>query len=119
MAKKVIPKSPVKKTVLVSSSATQIALPVAKPKVVTKEYLQRLALVEAIKERLSLMELPNTLELDTCSIITDLPLFFDAHLARVLFMEGDIVKPYSERLKKALSMVGIDINQVIKGLKPE
>ncbi len=117
MAKKVAPKAPVKQISTSTSTATSIAMPVAKPKVITKEYTERLVLVDAIKKRLSEIQLPQELQLDSCSLIRNLPLFFDAHLSRVLFMEGEVVKPYSERLKKALIMVGVDINEVIKSLK--
>ncbi len=116
MAKKITPKAPIKKAETPSSS-TLIAMPVSKPKVVTKEYAERSVLVDALKKRLSEIQLPKELQLESYAKINNLPLFFDAHLSRVLFMEGEIVKPYSERLKKALIMVGVDINEIIKSLK--
>lgn len=75
-------------------------------------------LIMAIRKKLSETELPKEFILEDWAKVTDVNKFFDSHLSVVLNSTTDISKPYSERLKKGLSIVGININELAKELKP-
>ena len=74
-------------------------------------------LVMAIRKKLSETELPKEFMLEDWVTVIDVNKFFDSHLSVVLNSTTDISKPYSERLKKGLSIVGININEIAKELK--
>jgi hypothetical protein len=111
-------KAPVKKAGSVSTPIAGMSTPL-KAKDNSKEGIQKAAMLEAIRLRLLAMELPKELQLSPHEKITDVTKFFDAHLAVVLRNSSDTYKPYSDRLKQALAMVGIDIKEVLKTLKAE
>ena len=66
-------------------------------------------LIASIRKALDAIDLPQEIQLDHCSRITDAKKFFKSHLLVVENTEGRIQEPSAERLKKALSLVGIDV----------
>lgn len=66
-------------------------------------------LIASIRKALDAIDLPQEIQLDQCSRITDAKKFFKSHLLVVENTEGRIQEPSAERLKKALSLVGIDV----------
>lgn len=66
-------------------------------------------LVASIRKALDAIDLPQEIQLDHSSRITDAKKFFKSHLLVVENTEGGIQEPSAERLKKALYLVGIDI----------
>lgn len=81
--------------------------PIQKPKAVDKKLL-----IASIRKSLDAIELPKEMSLEKWAYITDVKKFFDSHLSVVESKEGLPQKPYAERLKKALSLVGIDIKSL-------
>ena len=79
--------------------------PIQKPKAVDKKLL-----VDSIRRSLDAIELPKELCLEEWAKITDTKKFFDSHLSIIEEKEGLLQKTYAERLKKALKLVGININ---------
>jgi len=55
--------------------------------------------------------------LNKCTVITDVPHFFDTHLKIMETANDKLIVNFSERLKQALVIVGIDINELAKNLK--
>jgi hypothetical protein len=78
--------------------------PIQKPKAVDKKLL-----VDAIRKSLDAIQLPNEMYLEKCARVTDVKKFFASHLSVIEDKEGLLQKPYADRLKKALTIVGIDI----------
>jgi hypothetical protein len=78
--------------------------PIQKPKVVDKKLL-----IASIRKSLEATELPKEMRLDKSAYITDVKKFFDSHLSVVESKEGLPQKPYAERFKRSLLLVGIDI----------
>lgn len=76
-------------------------------------------LVAAIRKALDAIDLPQELQLDHCSRITNVTNFFKSHLLTVENKEGRVQEPSAERLKKALTLVGIDITALAKELKAQ
>jgi hypothetical protein len=74
-------------------------------------------LIMAIRKKLSETKLPKEFMLEDWVTVIDVNKFFDSHLSVVLNSTTDVSKPYSERLKKGLSIVGININEIAKELK--
>jgi len=66
-------------------------------------------LVASIRKALDAVDLPQEIKLNEHSRITDAKKFFKSHLLVVENTEGRIQEPSAERLKKALSLVGIDV----------
>jgi hypothetical protein len=80
-----------------------------KPKKVDKSLL-----LKEVKVRLSKMELPKELQLEPHSKITDVNKFLESHLSVVENSDNPVFKPYSDRLKKVLGLLGIDLVQIAK-----
>lgn len=74
-------------------------------------------LINAIKKKLSETELPKEFMLEDWAKVTDVNKFFDSHLSVVLKDNDNTSKPYAERLKKGLKIVGININELAKTIK--
>jgi len=84
--------------------------PVKKPIVGKKE------LVTAIRKRLESVKLPEEMYLEKWECIVNVKKFFETHLCIVEKQEGRVSEPYAYRLKKALKLLDIDINEIAKGL---
>ena len=84
--------------------------PVKKPIVGKKE------LVTAIRKRLESVKLPDEMYLEKWERIINVKKFFETHLCIVERQEGRVSEPYAYRLKKALKLLDIDINEIAKGL---
>jgi hypothetical protein len=76
-------------------------------------------LINAIKKKLTETELPKEFMLEDWAKVTDVKKFFDSHLSVVLNGSEKSAKPYAERLKKGLKIVGININELSKQLKTQ
>lgn len=74
-------------------------------------------LINAIKKKLSETELPKEFMLEDWAKVTDVNKFFNSHLSVVLKDNDNTSKPYAERLKKGLKIVGININELAKTIK--
>lgn len=72
-------------------------------------------LLQEVKRILSEMELPKEIQLEPHAKITDVRLFLDSHIS-VIGQEGEVVKPYAERFKKVLGILGVDLNEIAKKL---
>ena len=79
-----------------------------------KPTAEKLALLKSIKEALSKIKLPETIQLDSVTVIVDVPLFFDTHLQVIEKQHPDQSEPCADRLKKALIILGIDIKELAK-----
>jgi Domain of unknown function (DUF6965) len=84
---------------------------------IKKPIVSKSELVAGIRKALKEIKLPEEIKLNVCSTITDPAKFFESHLAIVEAQEGRSMKPYSDRLKVACSLVGIDLVQMAKNLK--
>ncbi len=71
-------------------------------------------LIFSIRKKLSETELPKEFILEKWAKVTDVNKFFDSHLLVVLNNNEKTSKPYAERLKKGLKIVGININELAK-----
>ena len=71
-------------------------------------------LIALIRETLKKTDLPSTIQLEKWAVITDVQKFFESHLVLIEHNEGLYIKPASERLKKALGLIGIDIKELAK-----
>ena len=76
-------------------------------------------LLAEVRNRLSKMELPKEIQLEAWAKITDVNKFLESHISVVENSDNDITKPYAERLKKALGMLGIDLTAIAKELMNE
>lgn len=74
-------------------------------------------LIMAIRKKLSETELPKEFMLEDWAKVTDVNKFFNSHLSIVLKDNDNTLKPYAERLKKGLKIVGININELAKTIK--
>ena len=74
-------------------------------------------LILAIKKKLFETELPKEFMLENWVKVTDVNKFFDSHLSIILKDDNNTSKPYAERLKKGLKIVGININELAKSIK--
>lgn len=82
-----------------------------------QKQLQKKALTDALRKKISETELPDIIVLEKWATITDPFQFFDSHLNAIERASEMNVPLYSERLKKALQIVGIDINEVANSIK--
>lgn len=73
-------------------------------------------LVTAIRKRLESTELPEEMYLEKWEHILNVKKFFETHLCIIERQEGRVSEPYAYRLKKALKLLDIDINEIAKGL---
>ena len=73
-------------------------------------------LLQEVKRILSEMELPKEIQLEPYAKITDVRLFLDSHISVINRQEGEVVKPYAERFKKVLGILGVDLNEIAKKL---
>lgn len=81
---------------------------VKKPSVDKKE------LVIAIRKSLESINLPKQMYLEKWENVIDVKKFLETHLCIVESKEGFVSDSYAYRLKKALIILGIDINQLAK-----
>jgi len=88
-----------------------------KPIIKIRATTDKVALLNAIREVLSKTELPQQLRLEEWSLIIDLPKFFDSHLRIIEHQSDEVAEPCADRLKKALSLLGIDIKEIAKTIK--
>lgn len=88
-----------------------------KPIIKVKATTDKIALLNAIREVLSKTELPQQLRLEEWSLIVDVPKFFESHLAVIEHQCDEVAEPCADRLKKALSLLGIDIKEIAKTIK--
>ena len=84
----------------------------------SKKVDKKLLLAE-VRSRLSKMDLPKELQLEAWAKITDVSKFLESHISVVENSDNDFTKPYAERLKKALGMLGIDLTAIAKELMNE
>ncbi len=90
---------------------------VIKPKVIkplTEKEQVKLNFINSIKKQLSEVTLPKELQLSAHEKITDTAKFFEAHLSRTSLIGSELDKPYLDRLKVALKMVGVEIKDFDK-----
>ncbi len=90
-----------------------------KPKVVkplTEKEKAKAEFIESIRKRISDIELPKELRLSSYENIINTAKFFDNHLSRISLSGREIDKPYNDRLKQALKLIGIEIENFDKML---
>ena len=81
----------------------------------SKKVDKKLLLAE-VRSRLSKMELPKEIQLEAWAKITDVNKFLESHISVVEKSDNQNTKPYAERLKKALGLLGVDLTTIAKEL---
>jgi hypothetical protein len=74
-------------------------------------------LIMAIRKKLAETDIPKQFMLEDWVNVTDSTKFFDSHLSIILNNNEKISKPFSERLKKGLKILGININELSREIK--
>lgn len=83
---------------------------------IKKPVVSRRELADAIRKRLESIDIPKQMYLEKWEQIIDVKKFFETHLSIVERHEGKSSEPYAYRLKKALKLLDIDINEIAKSL---
>jgi hypothetical protein len=82
-----------------------------------KPIVSKSELIAGIRSALNKITLPDEIKLNVCTTIKDPAKFFESHLTIVEAQDGNRYKPYSDRLKLACSIVGIDLKEIAKTIK--
>jgi len=85
----------------------------------TKQLEDRKKLTDAIREKLKSIKLPKQLALSPHATITNLERFFDSHLKVVEKHDPEslVTKAFAERLRLALVLIGVNVNEIAKTVK--
>lgn len=84
----------------------------------TKSVNDKKIIINAIRKKLSETEMPKEIMLEKWARVTDTKKFFETHLSVIENQTSErVIEPASDRLKKALLIVGIDIKEIVKSIK--
>ncbi len=83
-----------------------------------KKQITKKELLEAIRKKLQEITIPEEIIIDNCNTIIDTEKFFELHIRMVEILQvPQFNKLYANRLKEALKVLNIDVQQLAKEIQ--